>query len=300
LSANTDNTKACEAVPKSFDSENILARVITQVERELIDAWKEGKPLIKLFTTKTNHYFYDTGTNRIFSCTPFEYEFLKNLVSLPIQDALDIRRYSYGPDDFIAGLQHIGNLMKDKNILRASRIHLEVPKDLDKLVHNLLGQIILETTERCNLRCRYCIYDPSYSQKRNHGNRDMFLDVAYRAIDHLANSSSMKESIAVSFYGGEPLLRYPFIRECVKYAKTKIPEEKLTFSITTNGTLITREIADFFSENGFGVHVSIEGRKIFIMKIGFIPAEEVRSRKPKGEWNISLMHMVKKIRTELA
>lgn len=261
LRANTDTAKAGEAVPKSFDSENTLLRAISQFQSELTEAWNETKPIIKLFATKTNHYFYDTGTNRIFSCTPFEYEFLKNLVSLPIQDALDMRQYSCTPSDFIAVLQHINDLMKEKGILKATSILLRAPSHIHKLVHSSLSQIILETTERCNLRCRYCIYNPSFSQKRNHGNRDMSLDVAYRAIDHLANSSGLRERVAISFYGGEPLLRFPFIRECVKYAKAKIPKEKLAFSTTTNGTLITRETANYFAENGFGVHVSIDGPK---------------------------------------
>lgn len=229
--------------------------------RRLTESWNGRKPIFKLFKTDKNYYLYDTGTNRIFLCSQLEYEFLNNLIKLPVQDALDMRMYSSSVDDFITALGHISDLMNGKKVLMATRIGITCPDNIDWFIQHSLGQIILETTQRCNLRCKYCIYDPSFKQNRNHSNIDMPLDIARRAIDHLSECSSSKEKAAISFYGGEPLLRFPFIKECVRYAKTKTSKDKLIFSMTTNGTLMTKEIARFLSENEFGVHVSLDGPK---------------------------------------
>lgn len=244
---------------KALVPKDSLTETISLFSSETAKAWNGAKPIMKCFQAKKFNYLYDTGTNRIYSCSPFEYSFLNNLLSLPIQDALDMSRYSCCVDEIIDGLKNIIRLMKEKNVMKATRINIQVPDQWDESVHTTLGQIILETTERCNLRCRYCIYSPSFDQKRNHGTSDMPLDIAYLAIDHLSSNSSLKKKVAISFYGGEPLLCFPFILDCVRYAKTKIPREKLYFSLTTNGTLLTREMADYFFANGFGVHVSIDG-----------------------------------------
>jgi len=235
---------------------------VTNEFRRLKETWQGKKPLIKLFKTNKNYYVYDAGTNRIFSCGLFEYEFLNNLLKLPVQEALDIKLYSCNQDDFARNLQYISDLIRETKILTTTQIDLGIPKNIDRIIHNSLGQIILEVTERCNLRCRYCIYEPSFRQARNHGDKDMSWDIAFRAIDYLSNCSSSKEKVAVSFYGGEPLLRFPFIKECVKYAKARIPNNKLLFSMITNGTLINSEIANFLSENGFAVHVSLDGPEV--------------------------------------
>ncbi len=243
------------------DTEDNFVRVTNEFRR-LKETWQGKKPLIKLFKTNKNYYVYDAGTNRIFSCGLFEYEFLNNLLKLPVQEALDIKLYSCNQDDFARNLQYISDLIRETKILTTTQIDLGIPKNIDRIIHNSLGQIILEVTERCNLRCRYCIYEPSFRQARNHGDKDMSWDIAFRAIDYLSNCSSSKEKVAVSFYGGEPLLRFPFIKECVKYAKARIPNNKLLFSMTTNGTLINSEIANFLSENGFAVHVSLDGPEV--------------------------------------
>jgi len=122
--------------------------------------------------------------------------------------------------------------------------------------------IQLEVTEKCNLRCRYCVYDPKEKGKRNHRNRDMSLDIAFKAIDLLERNSKYKDEVAVTFYGGESLLRFPFIKSCIEYSKRKLKGKKrIGFSITTNGTLITKKMADYFAGEGVSLNVSIDGPK---------------------------------------
>jgi uncharacterized protein len=87
----------------------------------------------------------------------------------------------------------------------------------------------------------------------------MDVDIAYRAIEYLARCSRYNEEVAVAFYGGEPLMRFPLIQSCVQHARHAITGKNLWFSITTNATLLTPEMAEYFAREGFGVHVSIDG-----------------------------------------
>lgn len=224
--------------------------------------WLDSKPLVKLFRTEAAGYIYDTGTNRILFCSDLEFNLLNNLFKYDIEEALNITSASCSPNEFLETFYKIKNEIEEKNILKTKRSirfggrHFN---GLEESIRNALGMIQLEITERCNLRCGYCCYNPHFKEKRNHGTRDMSLDIALKAIDHLAESSRFKEDVAVTFYGGEPLLRFPFIKSCVKYARNRLKKKNLSFSITTNATLITSHITKFFSDEAFGVHVSIDG-----------------------------------------
>jgi uncharacterized protein len=68
---------------------------------------------------------------------------------------------------------------------------------------------------------------------------------------------------SVTFFGGEPLLNFPVIRDAVHYSKQLAARHntKVGFTMTTNLTLLTDEIADFLAENAFHVMVSLDGSK---------------------------------------
>ena len=65
----------------------------------------------------------------------------------------------------------------------------------------------------------------------------------------------------ITFYGGEPLLNFSLIRKSVAYAIEIFQKQKIMFSITTNGTLITPEIAKFCSTNNINILLSLDGPK---------------------------------------
>lgn len=247
--------------------EGIMNYVLRNNKREeycsfFHNLWHGKKPLFKMFRTDNKGYLYDTGTNKIFECDDLEFFLINNLAMYETEEAFDktLLRCS---ENVLAGL--INNLIEQinkENILKTNRIfefggsHFS---DLNDILNNAVEMIQLEVTERCNLRCSYCLYNQDYTEKRNHGSRDMTKDVAFKAIDHLAHCSRYKKKVAVTFYGGEPLLCFPFIRECIQYAKCLFLDKEITFSITTNATLITPEIAHYLSEENVGVNVSIDG-----------------------------------------
>lgn len=224
--------------------------------------WPHSKPLAKLFRTGAGNYLYDTGTNTLYACDDIEFCLLNNLFRYEIEEALRTTSASYPPSDFLRVLTTLKNLIEGNNILRSSwpvRFGGSHFDDLVDSVSNALGMIQLEVTERCNLRCAYCLYGSHYKYKRNHGTRDMHISCAEMAIDHLANSSRYKSDVAVTFYGGEPLLRVPFIKWCVAYSRKRLKEKGLKFSVTTNATLISPQTAKYFANEQISMHVSIDG-----------------------------------------
>jgi uncharacterized protein len=121
-----------------------------------------------------------------------------------------------------------------------------------------LTAISLAVAQKCNLGCTYC-----YARQGDFGAkaRNMALQTALDAVDFLFNNNSKSNRVNIAFLGGEPLINRPVLQEVTRYAhdKAKGSGKEVGFSITTNGTLLKAEDADFFEEYGFAVTVSLDG-----------------------------------------
>lgn len=109
--------------------------------------------------------------------------------------------------------------------------------------------VVWNTTNRCNLSCRHCYLD---AEDRDY-NGELTTREAKAFIDDLAE---MKVPVLL-FSGGEPLLRHDLF-ELAAYARDK----GLRPVLSTNGTLITPEMAQRLRETGFQyVGVSLDGNE---------------------------------------
>ena len=121
-----------------------------------------------------------------------------------------------------------------------------------------LQAISLAIAQKCNLGCTYC-----YAQQGEFGQapKNMPSENAKRAIDLLVAEADTGSRINIAFLGGEPLVNRPVLREATLYAQQEAAAHGLkpVFSITTNGTLLNEDDADFFEEHGFAVTVSLDG-----------------------------------------
>ena len=126
---------------------------------------------------------------------------------------------------------------------------------------NDLSQLILQVTQQCNLRCAYCAYSGIYEGHRVHQNKRMSFELAKRGIDFFIKHSREKDSIDIGFYGGEPLLEFDLLKKCTEYARGLVEGKELTFGLTTNGTLLKDEIAEYLVENDFRIGISLDGPK---------------------------------------
>ncbi len=142
------------------------------------------------------------------------------------------------------------------------------PKDVeDYCIHQGRGfrQLILNVTNECNFRCKYCCYSDQYQFTRGYDNKKMTSDVAEKAIDlYFSYLSETRKSNPllepfIGFYGGEPLLNFDIIKHVVEYIKSHHGQYKIGYNITTNGYLLNHHISDFLVENNFSILVSIDG-----------------------------------------
>ncbi|WP_167893538.1 radical SAM protein [Thermococcus sp. M36] len=131
-----------------------------------------------------------------------------------------------------------------------------------------LYELLLEVTNNCNFRCRYCVFGGSYKDFRTHGHSFMTQEIAIKAIDlyfdYLEEGAFLnpKREPTIAFYGGEPLLNFKIIEKCVNYTNHKYSDEFTPrYTITTNAALINKRIAEFLVKNDFDVSISLDGPK---------------------------------------
>jgi len=120
-----------------------------------------------------------------------------------------------------------------------------ITEEFKKISQMPIPVVVWNSTLKCNLKCIHCYANAG--RKVN----ELSTEEAKEMIDDL---SSMKIPVLL-FSGGEPLLRED-IFELAEYAVKK----GVPCSLSTNGTLITEEVAEKLKDAGFSyVGVSIDG-----------------------------------------
>lgn len=115
-----------------------------------------------------------------------------------------------------------------------------------------MQNLILGVTNNCNFSCTYC--------EQKHTKSYMSFETAKKAVDSFNKRiSSDTSKVQISFYGGEPLLARELIQKVVNYANETVNAQKITYQITTNGSLIDNEFCEFCKENGILIALSHDG-----------------------------------------
>ncbi len=208
-------------------------------------------PFVHLIQTPMGYYVYDVNRNEVVCITKNAYCVLADWVGKKIDEN---RAFSLAPE--LLRLNAKGYLSAN----RPKEIAHGMAQFLPEKLKTGVQQLTLQVTQNCNFRCRYCPYSNFETDaQRSHTNEKMTLDTALCAIDFYFDHSRGVAAPLVSFYGGEPLLEFPLIKEVVKYSKKKFEGRKLRFNITTNGSILTDEVVEFFLANDFDVTISIDG-----------------------------------------
>ena len=114
-----------------------------------------------------------------------------------------------------------------------------------------LQELTFILTEDCNFRCAYCL------QGRGTGR----LGEAEAALAVRFFLPFLAREAVVSFYGGEPLLAFPVLRDIVERLEEGRPSGQghFRYSVTTNGSLLTPEIIRFLEVRRFTLILSFDG-----------------------------------------
>lgn len=102
----------------------------------------------------------------------------------------------------------------------------------------------------CNFQCRYCMQ--RYQELPNLARKPE--DKIFTFIDEL--SSSMEDKLTLHFYGGEPFLYLPQIREIIQRTQGM----NVQYSAITNGALVTGDVVKLINSNKISTAISWDGR----------------------------------------
>lgn len=204
-----------------------------------------------------NDYLYDVLDNR--------FVYLSNKISKYIIDFDEITKnrviksVEYMPlTPFLDKYNRYNHLVK---LLPNPKI-----EDFNLGHHFSLSQIILKVTDRCNFHCSYCCFSESCDNDFAACDPpDMSFSIATKTIDYLIrirNSSPIMrrdDKIRIGFYGGEPLLNRPLIFDIVNYIDKRYSDKNISFSVTTNLSLLNDSVLNFLYRHNFRLLISLDG-----------------------------------------
>lgn len=112
----------------------------------------------------------------------------------------------------------------------------------------------------CNLACPYCF--ANHGPYKDEGGL-MTPETAQKAVEWLFKWMGKTKSLQIGFFGGEPLLNWKIVEFTVDYAKKLAAKKrkKVSFKITTNGTLLNQDNIRFMRKHRFGFLISIDSHR---------------------------------------
>lgn len=212
-------------------------------------------------TKNKNKYYFSSNKKEVLFLSPVLSAIIANDGVVSSLVDIDEKDISYYTKKYL--------MLKEAGYFEYSKENKEERITKELLEKSLANSkhIIFETTECCNLRCKYCGYSDIYSTFEERGKQNLSFSKAKRFLDFMYekwNSSlniSFNKRLTISFYGGEPLMNFPFIEQVVNYvSKWKLKNNYISFSMTTNGTLLDKYI-DFLVKWNFNLFISIDGNK---------------------------------------
>lgn len=188
---------------------------------------------VHLLEIDGNCYVFATRANRIFQLAPEEIGALKLLLA---DDAASLDTASFLTQ---------GEMELLEKLYQACVIEPPPGQEPE------LSSLVLLVSEACNFACTYCYGSYGVHTKK------MSIETAVHAID-LAWKLGIRD---VVFFGGEPLTNFPVIQQAVEHIE-KSGYNAITLRMTTNGSLVTDDIAEFLREHRFQVSVSMDGDQL--------------------------------------
>ncbi|MBU5331792.1 radical SAM protein [Anaerocolumna aminovalerica] len=204
---------------------------------------------IKLFSTPNRYYCLDVNKNEFLELSFSAYQYLEQILN-----GQEVKQTA--PEEILI-LKKAGYLSKESNVKQVKHAFTDY---LENFLERKLSKITLQVTQNCNFRCKYCIYSEEHNfMQRSHSSKSMSWETAKDALIFLWKHSVDSSTINIGFYGGEPLLQMPLIEQVIEYSKKLFKGKKLTYNITTNGTLLDVEKILYLQKHDVSLMISLDG-----------------------------------------
>lgn len=204
--------------------------------------------LVQLFKTPNAFYAFDAPMGKIIDVSEELYKYLE----------ANQTGTEEAPEEFNT-LRAQGFFSAESPVKQIAHPYTPI---IDTYMDRKLSKITLQLTQQCNFRCNYCIYSEDHNKmQRSHSNKKMDFTVAKKAVDFLWEHSIDSPDVNIGFYGGEPLLEFDLIKRIIEYSKKIFYGKTITYSITTNGSLLESDVVDYLVENGVSLMISLDGPK---------------------------------------
>lgn len=162
----------------------------------------------------------------------------------------------FSPEEVVDCIEEMSAVRAIQNGPIAYQSSQPLPEDFP------LQSIVLNVTNQCNLSCSYCYEFGADKIATPEGKKKfMDFDTAKTSVDYLFDEAKGRNSVHVTFFGGETLMNFPLLKQVVVYSRSEAARRgtNIEFSLTTNATLLTTPIIEFLNSNGIGVTVSMDG-----------------------------------------
>lgn len=121
--------------------------------------------------------------------------------------------------------------------------------------------VFLLITESCNLGCIYCLNGSETYYKTSRSR--MSLKVAMRSIASCLDMLDPGGKLQVTFFGGEPLLNWPLIKEVIRRCEDELSQtyrdKKIAFHLTSNLTICPPDLVEVIKKHNITVLSDIDG-----------------------------------------
>jgi uncharacterized protein len=144
--------------------------------------------------------------------------------------------------------------------LRRQGLLYSEKRPVDLSGNGVVKALCLHLAHDCNLRCRYCFAGTGHYG----GVRGLMpAEVAKKAVDFLLRESRGRKHCEIDFFGGEPLLNFPVLKETVAYGRQRAKElgKVLKFTVTTNALSLPPDVLDYLNREEISMVLSLDGRE---------------------------------------
>lgn len=119
--------------------------------------------------------------------------------------------------------------------------------------------LIKPASSLCDMRCRYCFYDDVANHREIQSHGIMKDEVVDALIDKTFSIEGLEE-VHFAFQGGEPTVAgITFFEKFIEKVNIKKTNQKVQYSLQTNGLSLNIEWANFYAKHHFLIGVSIDG-----------------------------------------